>query len=260
MAERPGIWIALGLAFATGMAVGAPGRIKLQILEPLERTGVVRDFPIAVGLVFPDGELQSLPGGRIVDDRSLSVPFEAEATGWWDARRTRVKWLLLRFRVSTDRRYVFEVGGRPLQPTGRPIAEQRGGDVLVSTGPLDVRLGGAQPGLFASVRLNGKPMFRPSRGDIVLVADDDRLRETARLSDWSLELEESTPAAASVKATGLYRLADGKPLARLDVRYLFHKDESFVRVFKTVTWMRRSPTLGVREMALRHERLLGERV
>ena len=60
--------------------------------------------------VFPDGELTSVPGGRLVDDGGMPVPFEAEATGWWNTQKSRPKWLLLHFKVSTDRRYLFEPG------------------------------------------------------------------------------------------------------------------------------------------------------
>ncbi len=80
----------------------APRRVSLEILEPAERRMAVKDFPVAVGLVFPDGELTSLPGGRIVDNRGTAVPFDAEATGWWDGAHKRIRWLLLKFAASTD--------------------------------------------------------------------------------------------------------------------------------------------------------------
>ena len=78
-------------------------RIRLDVLEPANRSEVIRGFPVSVGLeqvhfscsglkcpcrrysksrpglVFPDGELSSVSGGRLVDDHARPVPFEVEA-------------------------------------------------------------------------------------------------------------------------------------------------------------------------------------
>ncbi len=114
----------------------SPERIALEILEPDEREGIVQDWPVALGLVFPEGELSSVPGGRIVDDQGRPVPFEAEATGWWSPERESVKWLLLRFVASTDRGYFYESGKWGPEPQGVPLAVSDGDRIHVSTGPL----------------------------------------------------------------------------------------------------------------------------
>ena len=82
-------------------------------MEPDARKETVHDFPVNVGLIFRKGELAGVPSGRLVDDRGRSVPFEAEATGWWDADHQHVRWLLVRLRASTDRTYFFEPWLRP---------------------------------------------------------------------------------------------------------------------------------------------------
>ena len=65
---------------------GAPGNIGIDVLESAGTERGIRDFPVSVGLVFRQDELKSVPGGRLVDGAGRPVPFEAEATGWWDRK------------------------------------------------------------------------------------------------------------------------------------------------------------------------------
>ncbi len=234
----------------------AAGRVALQVLEPEQRQGVVHDVPVSVGLVFPKGELSEVPGGRLVDDLGNAVPFEAEATGWWNPERSQVKWLLLHFRASGDRQYFFEPGPVAPAPPGEPIAVRDGDAIVVSTGPLEVRLA---PGtrLFDGVSLNGAPMLRGDGPEFTLVADDGAAQTPGALGDWTLDLEEATPYRATVKATGQYLLPDGSPLARLELRYQFFQGESFVRVYHTLTWMVQDPAVGASEISLRIQPDLG---
>ena len=240
-----------GSADMCGAEAASPQtRIAIDVLEPRGRAGVIHGFPVSVGLVFQDGELKSVPGGRLVDNEGRAIPFEVEATGWWDSQKNRVKWLLLHFRADTDRRYFFDLGKEPDSITGKPIAVEQGESVRVSTGPLDVRIDGKRPGLFAEVKLNGKPMLKPFPNAFVLIPDGGE-PAAVELRGWSAEVEEATPLRATVKATGVYRYPNGKPVARLDLRYQFFKSESFVRVYHTLTWMVRDPQVGAREISLR---------
>jgi len=226
-------------------------RIVLDVLEPASRTQAVRRFPVSLGVVFEDDVLSSVPGGRLVDNRGRAVPFEAEATGWWDPERTRVKWLLLHFRADTDRRYVFEVGKKPELPQGEPIAVEKEGVVVIDTGVLVARMGKEHAALFDSVRLNGREMVRQPSPALVLVADDGETQWPGVVSEWRVELEESTPLRASVKAAALCEFPNGEPLARLELRYQFFRGETFVRLYHTTTWMVRDPKMGARELSLR---------
>ena len=235
----------------TGNAMPAAERIALDVLEPTERKQVVRDFPVAVGMVFPDGELRSVPGGRLVDDQGRAVPFEAEATGWWSPKRDSVKWLLLRFHVDTDRRYFFEPGASGRAPVGDPLAKETGAAIVVDTGPLRVSIDKAKPGLLDTATLNGKPMLRSVADPLVIAADDGKTRAPGALSGWKSRLAENTPARAVVASTGLFAFPDGKPMARLDVRYAFFKGQSSVRICHTFTWMVRDPQVGIRDLSVR---------
>jgi hypothetical protein len=239
------------LAFALGTEGRSAEPIALEVLEPPQRRQAVRDFPVSVGLVFPEGELRSVPGGAVIDDRGQPVAVEAEATGWWSAQKQSVKWLLLHFRASAGRKYSF-VPGRPiLHSVGPPLAVQESGAIVVATGPLSVRISRQNSRPFEEVRLNGRPALGPQTGELVLVADDGKRQIPATLSNWSATLEESTPQRASVKCRGFYRDPQGAALARLDLRLHFFRGESFVRLYHTLTWMVKDCTVGAREMAIR---------
>ncbi len=248
--------VALVLAMLQGVSLMQPAqaqparRMALQVLEPDERQAVVRNVPVSMGLVFPEGELSDVPGGRLFDDLGDPIPFEAEATGWWNPERTQVKWLLLHFRASGDRQYFFEVGPTGTAPSREPMAVRDGDAIIVTTGPLEARLA-PRPRLFDQGILNGIPVPQGAGPDFALVADDGRSQTPGVLRDWTLELEETTSSRASVKATGQYLLPDGSPLARLELRYQFFRGESFVRIYHTLTWMVQDTSIGASEVSLR---------
>jgi len=234
-------------------------KIALEILEAEERAQPVRDFPVSVGVVFPDGVLKSVLGGAVVDEEGERVPFEAEATGWWDPEKTRVKWLLLHFRASTDRKYFFDTTKSPLHPGGKPIAAVGADRITVDTGALRVGLATVKPSLFESVILRGAPVLGADADSLILVADDGETQTPGRLEDWSLALEESTPARATVRANGIFRFPNGDPLAQVGLRYQFFKGETFVRVYHTLTWMVKDTAIGAREYAVGLRPSLGEK-
>ena len=228
----------------------SPARIRLDVLEPEDRSSVVHAFPISVGLVFPKGELSSVPGGRIVDDQGRPVVFEAEATGWWDAEHDWIKWLLVHFGADTDRTYFFEVGGDAVAIQGEPIGIQSDKVVTIDTGPLCVTIDRTEPRLFNAVELHGRAIIEPTDAAHVLLLDNGVSPSPCRVTEWRAELEESTPSRATVKATGLFRDTDNQAVAQLDMRYQFHRDESFVRIYHTLTWMVQDVSVGVRALSL----------
>ncbi len=242
--------LCLVLTSLSSAAERSAARIRLDVLEPEDRGSVVHGFPISVGLVFPEDELSSAPGGRVVDDRGRQVPFEAEVTGWWDAEHDWIKWLLVNLGADTDRTYFFEVGGDAVAPLGEPIGTQSDKTVTIDTGPLRVTIDRIEPWLFSAVDLHGHSIVKPTDAAHALMVTDGKSPQSCRLRDWRAELEESTPSRATVKATGLFRGNDDQAVARLDMRYRFHRDESFVRIYHTLTWMVQDVNVGVRALSL----------
>jgi hypothetical protein len=78
----------------------AANRMPLEVLEPLERA-VLEKVPVSVGVVFPPGTLKAPESGRVVDDLGNILPLDVEVAGWWEPERRTVKWLLLKFSVTT---------------------------------------------------------------------------------------------------------------------------------------------------------------
>lgn len=244
---------------AAGPAAFTPTgqRIRLDVVEPQGAQRDVADWPVSVGAVFPEGELTS-SAGRIVDDAGNVVPHETDVTGWWDADRKHIKWLLFHFRASTGRTYHFEPGSGAGKLTGLPIAQTVGDRIEVNTGPLRARVSAIEPTLFESVTLRGKPMLTGGALPHVVTALVGEDAQPGRVVEWDAILEHASPARATVKATGLLQRAGGEPLARVDLRYQFFRGESFVRLYHTVTWMIRDPQIGARELALRFDPAIGD--
>ena len=162
----------------------SPARIRLDVLEPEDRGSVVHAFPVSVGLVFPMGELSSVPGGRIVDDRGQAMAFEAEATGWWDAEHNWIKWLLVHFNADTDRTYFFEAGGDAVAPQGEPIGIQSDKTVTIDTGPMCVTIDRTEPRLFSAIELHGRAIIEPTEAAHVLLLDNGESPSPCRVTEW----------------------------------------------------------------------------
>ncbi len=225
-------------------------RVALELVEPAGRGMTISNYPISVGLIFPKGEVTSLPGGRVVDDMGDVIPFEAEATGWWEKEKQNVKWLLLRFKASTDRKYFFEPGKKAQLLSGDPIASRNGESITVDAGAIQVSMNPAQGGLFEKISLHGQPIASSEKKDFVLSIDDGSQPVPLTLADWQMTIEEANSARACIKMTGFWKDAQGTPLAHAQVRCHFFKGETFVRIEHTLTWMIKDIKYGIRELSL----------
>lgn len=229
--------------------IGLAGQsIPLEILEPKQRTGPIKDFPASVGMIFVKGELPKAPGGSVMDDLGNAIPFDWEITGWWSPEKTSVKWLRLHFKASSDRKYSFVVGAEPTTKKGEPLASETGDAIAVNTGPLAVQLRPGNAPIFESVELNGQAIITPG-GSFFEMTDDEGRELSCR--DWTLTLEENTALRAVVRAEGIVGLPGAKPLAKLDIRYHFFVGEGFVRIQHTFIWMEQSLDPGLSRIGLR---------
>ena len=246
------------MVLSAGFAAGATTRqtVPLEILEPAERAGTVKDFPVSLGLIFLEGEVTSAPGGAVVDDQGKGVPFDWEVTGWCSPERKSVKWLLLHFKASSDRKYSFVHGAEPTRPRGKPLAVESGKGIIVNTGPLQVRLAPGNAPVFESVSLNGRLILAPKASFFEMVDDEGRSLSCPK---WALTLEENTPLRAVVKAEGIVAVEGQQPLAKLSVRYQFFAGKSFVRLYHTFIWMPRSLDPGANRIAMRLRPTLGDK-
>lgn len=226
------------------------GAVPLEILEPAERSGTVKQFPVAVGLVFPQGELKNPAAGAVLNDLGEKVPFESKVTAWWSAEKDSIKWLLLNFRADTDRKYFFDPAGTREISDGPALARSRDdGAIEVDTGKIKVRLEPGEATVFRSVEMDGEALV----GESSFVVEDDEGRALQSGGQWRLQLVESSPLRAVIRAEGPMALAgqESNPLLRLVIRYEFFKGESFVRMDHTFVWMQKSLEPGANAIALR---------
>ena len=221
-------------------------RISLEILEPPARDAL-KDVPVSVGVVLPDGELSASQSGRVVDDRGQVIPLDTEATGWWDRRHQSIKWLLLKFPLSTDRKYFFEYPLAAADNEQQRIATITDGAITVSTGPLQAEFTNAAP-LFSRLVLNGHEMLNGEAEPHQLVFSAPAT--PAKLSEMNWQIEEATSQRATIRGRGYFRAAWAERAAQLDLRIQFFKNESYVRIYHTVIWMVRDPDIGARQISL----------
>ena len=194
----------------------------------------------------------------MVDDRGTAVPFDAEATGWWDGAHKRIRWLLLTFAATTDRRYFFEQGVFASPPRGPPLATQEERTITVDTGPLVVRVGADAAPLFDDIRLNGRAMAEPVGLAFGVEIGFQKGRvETAEPVSWRVEIEENTALRTTLRARGELSSLNVEGAAALDVRAQFFRDESFVRVYHTLVWKVRNWRITCHEISLRLKPDLG---
>src|SRR5690606_11590735 len=137
------------LAATTASAPGARAEnappqdaIRIDVVEPATRTTAVSPLPASVGIVFTQGEFPAGATGALRDDQGLPIPFESDITGYWDATKSHVKWLLLHFRADPARTYYFDPAGgagSALRPEGKPLATAADGAIAINAGRLTAR-------------------------------------------------------------------------------------------------------------------------
>ncbi len=222
-------------------------RISLEVLEPPGRV-VLSDVPVSVGVVFPEKAFAASDCARVVDDHGIVVPLDTEVTGWWDPEHRFVKWLLLKFPVTTDGRYWLEYPVESTNGTARPIASQVDEAIRVDTGPLQAEFrASASP--FPKIILNGQQLLNADATTHRLVLDPATTDVTLGQVDW--KIEEATSQRATIRGLAFFHGRYARRVAQLDLRLQFFKNESFVRVYHTIVWTIRDPAIGAREISLR---------
>jgi len=240
---------------STSSSLGVP----IEILEPPQRQVPLRKFPVQTGLVFRKNELISENHGRLVNEKGISVPNERKVMQYWQDGSGSIRWLLLRFKADAGEKYFFRLppnqdaeaddGAEPVPVVStpdRPLGCLENNQIVVDTGSLRIEI----------------PVNSATWDLAVFVGKDRRilsgggpvLETTEGLTvggPYSATLEENGPLQATVRIRGFQRSSKGRSVAEIDLRLVCYKDESFLRVYHTMTWMVRSPEIGIRELAFR---------
>ncbi|MCG8461114.1 MAG: hypothetical protein MI919_32925, partial [Holophagales bacterium] len=210
---------------------------------------MVESWPVAVGVVLPRESLQRLEHAHLTEN-GVPIPHDAEITGYWPPDQSWIKWVLLRFRATTDRDYRLVLAAGPPRAPGPPLATETKTQITIDTGPLEVVISKNAPDLLESVELGGIPQLwgNEAASHSMTVVDDlpdgggPPISGPATFEDVVTVVEANTDLWAAVKKTGIYRWG-GRDIARLDLRYELFEGETFVRLYHTVTWLERTEPL-----------------
>ncbi|MFH1006275.1 MAG: beta-L-arabinofuranosidase domain-containing protein [Candidatus Latescibacterota bacterium] len=135
-------------------------RISLSVENP---SGVERAaWPVTQGIPFADKTLGAGTPVRVVDSEGRVLATQFEPLAFWNKDRKFVKWLLVDFQVdlkAAETSALFLEYGKELEliVPPQPIRlEERGNELLLSTGLLEVRFQRGDPDFFAGCRVKGE--------------------------------------------------------------------------------------------------------
>jgi len=233
------------LAIVVALALASPVQAaSLKLLVSNSSTVDQADAPVASGIPFPQGALESPDAVRLLDPKGAERPLQAKALACWPDGS--VKWLLLDFQATArrggDAIYTLEYGAGVLRkPFEQPRVAVRADDaqVAVSTGAATFRLSRKGFRLFDEVLLKDEVrslVASPSDSDgLVLDATGEpRRRFFSSLGPARVEVEADGPVRATVRVAGKLQADDGSTLCDYLARLHFVAGEPAARLQLTV--------------------------
>jgi len=195
----------------------------------------VEDWPITTGVPVPQGRLGRADHVRLVGPAG-EVPAQVAVTARWPDGS--VKWLLVSFQAAAaaeaEVEYRLEFGRsvRPVPVSDGLSVSQDASGVAIDTGAISFRID--SHGNLADFRRGGRDLIPPGSSVRSQALDDSGTAYTTAESDARIEVEESGPLRAVVKATSRLAAADGSRLARIEKRVEAYRGAAFLRVHHTL--------------------------
>lgn len=196
--------------------------VALRFSEDEKKQRTAGPWPIAVGVSFPRGALTSDEHLRVLAPDGKEVPAQVETLFRWYRDAPEVKWALLQFQPALKRGqgdYRVEFGTAVHRAKVKPAPE-------LATRAQDLATRWIREGAYL-VRADGTAFF----------ARNDK-------ADAKIELEESGPLVATVKATGRYVDDQGAPLCRYESRLSVFRGQPAVRIYFTLIWTEHSEVVA----------------
>ncbi len=256
--------LACCLASTSGRAdpPAAPDSVPLVVQPMATPNG---EWPVTVGVPFPDGALRDGDNVRLLDPSGREVPCQVRVTARW-APDGFVKWLLLDFlsQVDAERLTTYQlehgasVNRAPVDST--LTVENTPTGLTVTTGPLrfDLRndaftfldrawLDTNRDGLFGDT----EQVVAAVEGAGAYMVDQDGTRyESGLASPDELVVEESGPRRVVIRASGWHASADGERLGQYVTRIHAYAGQPFLRVSHTFIITADSREVRYRDIAL----------
>ncbi len=188
-------------AFLASAAAGAfETRLSVVETEKVARSPAV----VTMGVPFPKGAVKDVSrlaarlGGK-------TIPAQFVKTVSWDDGSAR--WALMDAQLDIPaggraELVVSDSGGNPPPPSPVRVETAGAGGAKVSSGPMEFAIGGGKPGLFASLKVDGKEKLAPSGRGLVLWKEDGG--EAVAGPPEELRVEQAGPMRATVLARGKF--------------------------------------------------------
>ncbi len=247
---------AFSLLICTEVFSQVPTQIALENLETASRPrGIVENYPVTVGVILPRGALNIGERVRLIDELKNEIPVRAENTGYWDISRTQIKWILLHFNASSNHQYTLLLR-QPI--TDKLIAQnlmatETDSEFQIDTGVLKavIRKDAGSTHLFDRIIIDGKDILQTplstkqnnnSNAQLFSIEtiDENGVPHPGGalpLTQWEISVEENYSDSLILHATGFFTAPDGAKIAKISQRYFFFRNEQFVRLSQTLTWL-----------------------
>lgn len=213
----------------------APLTAGLRIPVPLDvptNAGLLKAWPIAVGIPFPAGALWDVGGLRMVNRDGREIPCQKEVVGLW-SEEGAIQWVRFDALVNSAEGCYVDVAAPAVGPSPALTITERDGRLSIDTGVSRYVLGkGASP---VEEIWMGNDRVASCAGARGLYVVDQEGRFASASSDGALmEIESRGPVAASVRLEGFYRTAQGEPLARHITRVEVFAGQPFADITHTL--------------------------
>lgn len=216
--------------------------VAFTVTEP---AGVIRvDWPVTSGIPLACGEVHDPEQIALFDDQGQERPLQCDVLARWPDGS--IRWLLLDFQTglaaSETRRFTVRTGdGVQRSAVAGPIeVSQTDTAIVMSTGPLSLRLSPREFRLFDQVRLDldgdgmceaDEQITRSEVAGIVLTAPDGEVFQ-ADQGPARIVVEESGPLRACVRIEGSHHSRTNR-LFRYIVRLHAFRGKPYVKVHYT---------------------------
>jgi hypothetical protein len=210
--------------------------------------------PVRFGVPFAKGQMRDASALRVLDAKGAVVPHQQRVLATWNADGSAgIRWLLVDFLADPDGRYHLDTASTAAAAATTDVARVEGDAIVIDTGTLQGRVptrGGLN--VFAGLTSLGDPVVLPgaafsgfyleheTRG--IFRADLDR--------DAKIQLEETGPIRAVIKADGQYTNEAGETFGRYSIRIHLFRGRSDVRLDHTFIYTGNSAADRLRSVSI----------
>jgi len=173
----------------------------------------------------------------MTDAASNEVPCVVRQTATWEQQDGDARWVLIDASIDSNETYYLEFGTNVQRSSVADGLSVSNGDqeITIDTGPLELVFSRTNSTLIAGAAVEGTTFLSASGQKRMYMEDDTGVvaRTSNDSEDYLLEVEQSGPLHAIIKATGWYRADSGTGLCEYVTRVHAYAGESFVRIVHT---------------------------